>query len=241
MTPDEHQRLVLAWRQARQQRLRSPTGWLALVDRLSLSDGDNPLPFGVVTVTGGTARLDGRLLADEEAIRHGGKVYELSRRGDQLSFRVKDPEAPALRAFTGLPYFPIDLAWRIVARFERFEPPRQVQHQYDGGAGPARTVPGAAHFSVEGRTLTLEPSLEEASKRLYFLFGDETNRNDSYPAGRFLYAELPASDEVVLDFNMAFNPPCAFSVLASCPLVPAGNRLPVRIAAGEKRWSPPEP
>jgi uncharacterized protein (DUF1684 family) len=68
------------------------------------------------------------------------------------------------------------------------------------------------------------------------MFGDATNRTDSYPAGRFLYAEIPGNDEVVLDFNMAFNPPCAFTAFASCPVLPAGSRLPVRIAAGEKRW-----
>jgi uncharacterized protein len=86
----------------------------------------------------------------------------------------------------------------------------------------------------------LEPVLEERSRRLFLIFGDETNRTESYPAGRFLYVDLPANDEVVLDFNTAFNPPCAFTPLASCPVTPAGHRLPVPVPAGEKRWPPRE-
>jgi uncharacterized protein (DUF1684 family) len=182
------------------------------------------------------ASVGERTLPEDEPIAHDGRIYELARRGDAFSFRVKDPAAPARQTFEGLAYFPIDLAWRVVARFERYQPPRQTQHHYDTGAGPSRLVPGAAHFSVEGRALTLEPVIEESSQRLYFMFGDETNRTDSYPAGRFLYAEIPGNDEVILDFNMAFNPPCAFTALASCPVLPASSRLPVRIAAGEKRW-----
>jgi uncharacterized protein len=238
MTADEHQRTILAWRQARQQRLRAPTGWLALVDRLPLAEGDNPLPFGTIAIAGATARLGDRVLHEDDSIPHDGKSYELSRRGDEFALRVKDPSAAALTAFAGLDYFPIDLAWRVVARFERYQPPRETQHQYDTGAGPARSIPGAAHFSVDGRPLTLEPTLEEQSRRLYFLFGDQTNRTDSYPAGRFLYAEIPTGDELILDFNMAFNPPCAFTAFASCPVIPARSRLPVPIPAGEKRWPP---
>jgi uncharacterized protein (DUF1684 family) len=238
MDAKEHERIVLAWRKARQERLRAPSGWLTLVDRVPLDEGDNQLPFGTVNIRGETATLGERTLHDDDAITHEGKVYELSQRGEEFAVRVKDPSAPARVTFAGLSYFPIDLAWRVTARFERYQPPRSTQHQYDTGAGPPRLVPGAAHFSVAGHSLALEPVLEEQSRRLYFLFGDETNRTETYPAGRFLYADMPAgaSDDVTLDFNMAFNPPCVFTAYASCPVLPAHSRLPVRIAAGEKRW-----
>jgi uncharacterized protein (DUF1684 family) len=240
MNRDEHERMILTWRKARQDRLRAPTGWLSLVDRLALEPGDNPFPFGTITVAGETARLGERALRDDEAITHQGVTYELSRRGESFSLRVKDPASPARQGFTGLDYFPIDLAWRLAARFERYQPPRQTQHEYeDTGPSALRQVPGIAHFSVDGRALSLEPVLEEHSQRLYFLFGDETNRTETYPAGRFLYAELPTGNDVILDFNMAFNPPCVFTPFASCPVIPARSRLPVRIAAGEKRWSLP--
>jgi uncharacterized protein (DUF1684 family) len=241
MDRTEHQRIVAAWQRARQDRLRAPTGWLTLVDRLILAEGDNALPFGLVTVRGATAELRQgealRSLRLEEAVTHEGKTYELSQRGDELSFRVKDPQAPARLAFAGLDYYPIDPAWRVVARWERYAPPRTTHHQYDSGLVAERQIPGAAHFSVGGQSFTLEPTLEPGSGRLYLIFGDVTNRSDTYPAGRFLYAEVPPpdSDEVVLDFNMAFNPPCAFTEHAACPITPPRHRLPIPVPAGEKR------
>jgi uncharacterized protein len=237
MDPSEHERLISTWQRSRQDRLRAPNGWLSLVDRLELTDGENHLPFGTVTVRSGAVFLGERPLRLEESLAHEGKTYELAERQGELAFRVKDPSSPALLGFTGLRYFPIDLTWRIVARFERYDPPRQTQHQYDTGTGPSRTVPGAAHFSTGGHDVTLEPVIEESSGRLYLIFGDQTNHDETYPAGRFLYAEVPppGATTVVLDFNMAFNPPCAFTDLAACPVTPPRHRLPLRIPAGEKR------
>jgi uncharacterized protein (DUF1684 family) len=241
MDAPEHQRTILAWQRARQDRLRAPNGWLTLVDRVILTEGDNALPFGLVTVRGATADLRQgeatRVLRLEEAIVHQGKSYELTRRGDELSFRVKDPQAPARLAFAGLDYYPIDPAWRVLARWERYQPPHETHHQYESGMQAQRQIPGAAHFSVGGQSFSLEPVLEEGSGRLYLIFGDATNRSETYPAGRFLYAEVPpaGSEQVVLDFNMAFNPPCAFTEHAACPITPPRHRLPLPVPAGEKR------
>jgi uncharacterized protein len=114
-------------------------------------------------------------------------------------------------------------------------------HVFDIGTGWRRQVPGVARFSAGGRDFALEPVLEEDSNRLFFVFGDETNRTESYPAGRFLYGDVPAGDEVVLDFNTAFNPPCAFTEFATCPVTPRANRLAIAIPAGERRYEPPAP
>ena len=171
-------------------------------------------------------------------MRADGRSYELFRRGHAFAVRVKDPASPARLGFRGLAYFPIDLGWRVRGRFERYDPPRRTNHQYDIGGDLERRVPGLAHFEVGGQALTLEPVLEEGSGRLFVLFGDASNRDETYPAGRFLYAELPAGDEIVLDFNTAFNPPCAFTPFATCPLLQPQNRLPLRIDAGEKRYDP---
>jgi uncharacterized protein (DUF1684 family) len=260
--PAAHESMVKAWRSAREGRLRSESGWLTQVDRLVLSEGDNEVPFGVVTLERGVARLrvspglDVRLGAERVAARilvsdeagapdrldFQGRRYELFRRGDAFAIRVRDPRAPALLAFTGLQYFPIDPAWRIAARFERYTPMRTTQHQFDIGSGWTRPVPGAAHFTLEGRPFKFEPVLEEDSGRLFFVFSDLTSKSaESYPAGRFLYADLPPGDEVILDFNLAFNPPCAFTPFATCPVTPPAHRLPVRVPAGEKTWELPEP
>src|SRR6185436_17908706 len=106
------------------------------------------------------------------------------------------PESAARRTFRGLSFYPVERGWRLRARLE--------------GA--------VAHFEVGGRAFSLSTEDPTAS-RLVFVFGDETNRIDTYPGGRFLYADPPRGAEVVLDFNFAFNPPCAFTPHAICPAV----------------------
>jgi uncharacterized protein (DUF1684 family) len=95
--------------------------------------------------------------------------------------------------------------------------------------------PGTAVFTVEGKEYRLDPVVESGDS-LFFIFADETNRTETYGAGRFLYSELPKNGQVVLDFNRAMNPPCAFSSYATCPLPPKQNRLALRVEAGEKRY-----
>ena len=251
---DDHTRSIEEWRALRLHRLKSPAGWLTLVDRIVLDEGDNELPIGTITLRGGEVHLSARpgvtlggapvaervLRSDEggpaDSLLFEGRTYELFRRGEAFAVRVKDPQAPALVEFAGIEHFPIDPAWRIVARWERYQPPRQTLHQFDLGPGWVRQVPGLARFEIGGRPLSLEPVLDEDGRRLFFVFADETNRSESYPAGRFLYAQVPVGDEVVLDFNLAFNPPCAFTAFATCPITPVQNRLPVAVPAGEKRY-----
>jgi uncharacterized protein (DUF1684 family) len=95
--------------------------------------------------------------------------------------------------------------------------------------------PGYVVFQLDGRELRLEPVIEEGENELFFIFRDQTAGKETYPAGRFLYADLPRDGKVVLDFNKAYNPPCAFTPYATCPLPPKQNHLPVRIEAGELR------
>jgi uncharacterized protein (DUF1684 family) len=103
-------------------------------------------------------------------------------------------------------------------------------------------APGAAEFTIDGKTVRLEPVLESPdSKELFFIMRDTTSKTTTYGGGRFLYTDLPdhgvaQPGEVILDFNRLINPPCAFTAFATCPLPPTQNRLPVAIAAGEKRY-----
>ncbi|HEX3696193.1 MAG TPA: DUF1684 domain-containing protein [Polyangia bacterium] len=260
MDSTQHEKAVQSWRQAREARLRSSDGWLTLVDRILLDQGENPLPFGALTLDadgvvevrvqpGQAVTSDDRPITTIQALRpqegarsallaHAGRTYEVYRRGDVFAVRVKDPESPALRAFTGLSCYPIDPAWRIEARFERYQPPRTTVHQLDVGPSGPRQVPGIAHFAVGERALVLEPVLEEQPPRLFFVFTDQTTHHGTSPAGRFLYADVPGSDDtVILDFNLAFNPPCAFTAFSTCPIPPASNRMPVAVTAGEKDYS----
>jgi hypothetical protein len=258
---------VERWHASRIERLLAPTGWLSLVDRFPLEPGPNPLPIGTATLQGEqvlfeadpkrTVLLDGapvterQLRSDDggrpDRLECDGRGYELIRRGPAFAIRVKDPRSPALLHFAGIDRYPVDPALRLVARFERYQPPRTTRMTFDIGEGDPRTVPGRAHFTLAGQELALEPIIEPSSQRLFFLFGDLTNRaGDTYPGGRFLYAELPsppaqagAPEQMVVDFNLAFNPPCALTEFATCPAIPAGNRLAVAVLAGERRYQAP--
>ena len=99
--------------------------------------------------------------------------------------------------------------------------------------------PGYAVFTLNDRQLRLDPVLEEAgADQLFFIFRDATAPKETYGGGRFLYSDLPRDGQVVLDFNKAYSPPCAFTDFATCPLPPKQNQLPLRIEAGELSQTP---
>jgi uncharacterized protein (DUF1684 family) len=170
-----------------------------------------------------------------DVVTFGTFSFELLRRGDDFAFRVRDTESPMLRAFRGVPAYPVDPTWRVVARLERYPQEREVILEDGDGRPQPYTAPGIAAFERAGVTYRLEPVYESDRRRLFVLFSDRTNADETYGAGRFLYAPLPQSDRVVLDFNKAFNPPCAFTPHAVCPLPAPNNRLLLRVEAGEKR------
>lgn len=162
------------------------------------------------------------------------------RRGDRLGVRVKDSAAPALKAFVGMEHFPIDPAWRLAGRLEPAPPGASVEIVDITGAPSRDPTPGAVAFERDGATWRLDalPGGEDGS--LWLIFGDATNGTDTYGGGRFLYTDPPDADgRVVVDFNLAYNPPCVFSPYATCPLPPPQNRLPLRIEAGERRYQAP--
>jgi uncharacterized protein (DUF1684 family) len=147
--------------------------------------------------------------------------------------RVRDPESPTRRDFPGLEYFPITSRWRVVARLEPHEPPQTLELGYESGSSERYESPGDAVFELDGAVHRVTPVYINNRSRLYLVFRDATAGDTSYGAGRFLYAPLPEAGRVLLDFNEAFSPPCAFTPYAACPLAPLQNRLAVRIEAGE--------
>ena len=160
---------------------------------------------------------------------------QLIRRGKgRLGLRVRDTAAPALRTFTGLPYFDIDPAWRLVGRLQPAEPGATIPVPDVLGDVNEEPTPGVVELSVRGRVHRLA-ALESSAGRLWLVFGDETNGTETYGGGRFLVTGPVQPDRLVeVDFNLAYNPPCVFSPYATCPLPPDGNRLPIRIEAGER-------
>ena len=227
-----HEAEIEDFRRKRVIRLLAEDGWLAVTGLHWLDAGANDLPIGTVTLEGNVARIGTETIPFEPALlRRGGQTWQVIRRGDAVAVRVRDPAARPV--FAGLDYFPIDAEWRIVADFITYDPPRVLPVVYATGQESTQASPGAARFTVDGREFRLDATVD--GSQLFFIFADETTGYETYGAGRFVYADMPASGQVVLDFNRAINPPCALTDFATCPMVPAQNRLALRITAGEKR------
>jgi len=155
-------------------------------------------------------------------------------RGARTGIRLRDKDSSFRREFTGLRWFPADEAWRIRAKWVPYTPAKQIDVLDIIGDTERQPCPGYASFQIAGKEYRLEPIAED--DQLFFIFRDLTSGKETYPSGRFLYADAPRNGQVVLDFNKAYNPPCAFTPYATCPLPPPQNRLGVRIPAGELNY-----
>jgi hypothetical protein len=172
--------------------------------------------------------------AAPDVLKVGRLTLHVIVRGDRVGVRLKDPEAPTRRQFTGLRWFPVKDEYRVSGRFVAHPGPLTIAVPNILGQVIEMPSPGYVTFTLQDRELRLDPVLEEPdAKELFFIFRDETAGHESYPAGRFLYTALPRDGAVMLDFNKAYSPPCAFTAFATCPLPPKQNRLPVRVEAGE--------
>jgi len=193
-----------------------------------------------LTLNGGPVD-DGELRGDDsetiDELRLNSLRMYVIERGERFGIRAKDPESPTRKEFRGLTYFPPDPAYRLSAEFVPYESAKEVHIPTVLGTVETMKAPGYVKFSLQGMELTLEPVLETPSaKDLFFIFKDATSEHETYGSGRFLYSELPVDGRVTLDFNRAYNPPCAFTPYATCPLPPKANLLPLRIEAGEKKY-----
>ncbi|MEY2482933.1 MAG: uncharacterized protein QOK24_1461 [Verrucomicrobiota bacterium] len=195
--------------------------------------------------SGVDAQSDGKsistidLVSDEKGkpteIRVGTQTFYLIRREDRFGIRLKDGNSEARRNFKGLHWFPIDESYKVAARFEAFPEPKEVMVPNVLGGNFKMKSPGILKFTLKGKEGSLQPVTEDDGT-LFIIFGDGSNRNETYKSGRFLYADKPVNGEALLDFNKAENPPCAFTPFATCPLPPPQNKLEVEIKAGEKRY-----
>lgn len=168
-------------------------------------------------------------------VQIGSITIQIIKRGDRLGVRVKDKENPDRLKFRGLEYFPTSLKWRINARFEPYNPPQAVPILNVLNMESDEPSPGAIVFEVDGKTYRLDAITEKDEPRLFMIFADDTRGKETYGAGRYLYVDPPdKNNRVVIDFNKAYSPPCAFTNFATCPLPPKQNILPIRIDAGEK-------
>lgn len=175
--------------------------------------------------------LPGDVDNDPTFIEAGTMQLQLLDRGGRAVLRMRDSQASTRVNFAGLEYFPFNPDWRIDARWIAHPEGRTLLVANVLGELVQEPNPGMAEFDFEGRTYGLEAV--DSGDQLFFIFADRTSGRETYGLGRFLYSELPADDRVVLDFNRAYNAPCAFTEYSTCPLPPPENRLDVRIEAGE--------
>ena len=155
-------------------------------------------------------------------------------RGCLHFLRVWDRDAQAVKSFHGLNYFPVNPAWRVKAEFIAFDPPRETLIHTAIGGNTSVTIPGYARFQIDGVDCMLLGEVD--GEVLLFSFTDLTRQDATYPGGRYLVTRQPANGKLVLDFNLAWNWPCAYTPYATCPLPPAENHLGIRVEAGEKRY-----
>lgn len=267
---------VDVWHANRVARLAAEDGWLSLIGRDWLKQGENtlgsapgstvllpdwaaPAKAGLFILEGTAVRFrpslgSGILLngkpATEASLRsdaegkpdllQAGRVrFYVIQRGNRIGIRMKDPEAPNRKAFHGVARYPVDPAWRVEAAFIPYTTPQTRSIPTVLGTTEPMTAPGLLKFKLGGREVTLEPMVEDPEHpELFLIFKDGTSAHGTYPAGRFLYADMPKDGKVVLDFNLAVNPPCAFTIFATCPLPPKQNELVIPIPAGEKDPGP---
>jgi hypothetical protein len=165
----------------------------------------------------------------------GSLRLHVIQRNDRLGVRVKDRESPALAAFRGIDYYALEPSWRVPARFERYEPPREIEVPNVTGDVNKEQSPGALVFERDGVGHRLDVLAEPGDEEYWVIFADGTTGRGTYGGGRFLYVPAAGADgRTTIDFNRAYNPPCAFTPFATCPLPPKQNHLTFAVEAGEK-------
>ena len=259
-----------AWRETREARLNSDTGWLTMAALHFLNEGDNtfgssplndlvlsagPETAGVFTLRNRTVSVrapDGQTLKIDGNEVTEASVYPTERRadiaigdltmwlhysGERLAIRVSDPDSPIRQGFTGLRWFPLDERFRVQGKFTPEEPVTLMFPNVLGDIEPF-TTPGTVTLTLQGQVITMRPVT--SGDRLWFIFRDLTSGTDTYEAARFLYADAPDENGwTTVDFNQAYNPPCAFNPYTTCPLPPKENRLGLRVEAGEMDYEGP--
>ena len=214
-----------------------------------------PAPGAALTVTNVVTKekkpIAGAIqLIDDEHLNADGKhdgpdevAFEevavwVHRSGDRPTIRMRDPKGEVATHFEGFHWFPIDPKYRVTAKFIRDPAPHEFRTPNQTGDIQVYKTEGVVEFTLDGQTVRLRPATTRPG-RLYFIFRDGTSGKETYETARFLYSDLKDDGTTVLDFNEAYNPPCAFNPYTTCPLPLPENRLTVRIPAGEKAYPHP--
>jgi uncharacterized protein len=180
------------------------------------------------------SKLQADVTGKPTVIEMGSLRMHLIQRGKRLGIRVKDLNSERARNYAGPIFFPLDMTYRVTGTFVPSDGKKTVDVPNVLGDVTPTPIAGEVRFKLDGQDLTLTALSGDPTKGLSFVIGDLSGKTDTYPGGRFLDSDPVIDGKVVLDFNRAYNPPCAVTPYATCPLAPKENRLPVAIRAGEK-------
>ena len=181
-------------------------------------------------------KLEHDLTGNPSILDLGSLRWYIIKRGDRYGIRLRDINAPLRNEFDGIERFPVNEDWEITASFEAYDPPKVISLPTQIGTVEEEPSPGAVVFEKDGQTYRIDAV--DRGKRLWLIFADETSGKETYGAARYLYIDKPDSTgKTIVDFNLAYNPPCVFTKYATCSFPPKQNFLKLKITAGEKMWS----
>jgi uncharacterized protein (DUF1684 family) len=260
-----HQKEVTEWFDKRVADLKGHDGWLNLAGLFWLKNGINSFgsdstndivfPSGKISDKAGYFFVKEKQVimmptpasglketvvyhsdsTKQTTVVHNSLEWFIIRRDDKLGVRLRDLENENVKDFEGIERFPVDYSWSIGAKFEPAKDGETIDITNVVGQTTATPLAGTCVFDVDGKEQRLAATRE--GDKLFIVFGDASNGKETYGAGRFIYVALPdATGNVRIDFNKSYNPPCAFTTFATCPLPPKQNVLSVTIAAGEKNY-----
>jgi uncharacterized protein len=181
-----------------------------------------------------STKLDSDVAGHAPVVEMGALQFHVIVRGERVGIRLKDTDSAAVHSFHGLIFYPLDMNYKVTATWIPSDGKKTIDVPNVLGDTSSTLVAGTVVFKINGQELHLTDLHGKPEKGLFFVFNDLTAKSDTYPGGRFLEADPPVNGTVVLDFNRAYNPPCAVTPYATCPLAPKENRLTVAIPAGEK-------
>lgn len=195
------------------------------------------LPEAHATVGGkvlSVAKLDPDISRHSTVVEMAPLQFHVIVRGERVGIRLKDLDSAAVANFKGLIFYPLDLNYRVTATWEPSDGKKTIDVPNVLGDVTPVPVAGTVVFKINGQEQRLTALGGDPAKGLSFVFNDLTAKSDTYPGGRFLDTDPVTNGTVIVDFNRAYNPPCARTPYATCPLAPKENRLAVAIPAGEK-------